>query len=182
MAHAMRGFCARRGSDFQAPDAVAAFAVVERLQGNATTDFGAPDLVPASDTRPLDATELRRLQALLSACWRAFDAAVESANGKPLRVGPRGGGRTLDGIVQHVLGAEAGYLSALGGKAPPSEGPRSPPEQTREAILKTMVASARGEIAPEGPRGGRRWPPRYFVRRDAWHVLDHMWELEDRLK
>ena len=22
--------------------------------------------------------------------------------------------------------------------------------------------------------------PRYFVRRAAWHVLDHAWELEDR--
>ena len=23
--------------------------------------------------------------------------------------------------------------------------------------------------------------PRYFVRRLAWHVLDHVWEIEDRL-
>ncbi len=22
---------------------------------------------------------------------------------------------------------------------------------------------------------------RYFVRRTAWHVLDHLWEIEDRL-
>jgi hypothetical protein len=25
------------------------------------------------------------------------------------------------------------------------------------------------------------WPPRYFVRRVAWHVLDHAWEIEDRI-
>ena len=30
--------------------------------------------------------------------------------------------------------------------------------------------------------GGARWTPRYFVRRAAWHVLDHAWELEDRLE
>ncbi len=167
---------------FQVPNAVSAFAVVERLKGNATTDFGAPDLAPTSDTQPLNDTELRRLRALLKACWRAFDAAVERANGKTLRVGPRGGGRTLDGVVQHVLGAEIGYLSGLGGKVSLSETPQPPLERTRQAILKALVASARGEIAAHGPRGGKRWPPRYFVRREAWHVLDHIWEIEDRLK
>jgi len=167
---------------FQVPNAVSAFAVVERLKGNATTDFGAPDLAPASDTQPLNDTELRRLRVLLKACWRAFDAAVARANGKTLRVGPRGGGRTLDGVVQHVLGAEIGYLSGLGGKVSRSETPQSPLERTRQAILKALVASAHGEIAAHGPRGGKRWPPRYFVRREAWHVLDHIWEIEDRLK
>jgi len=167
---------------FQVPKDVSAFVVVERLKGNATTDFGAPDLAPASDVQPLDDTELRRLQAILKACWRAFDAAVEMADGKTLRTGPRGGGRTLDGVVQHVLGAETGYLSQLGGKVSQSEASLSPPERTHQAILKTLAASAHGEIAAHGPRGGKRWPPRYFVRREAWHVLDHVWEIEDRLK
>jgi hypothetical protein len=31
-----------------------------------------------------------------------------------------------------------------------------------------------------GPRGGQRWSPRRFVRRAAWHILDHAWEIEDR--
>jgi hypothetical protein len=167
---------------FQAPNDVSAFVVVERLKGNATTDFGAPDLAPASDTQPLDDTELRRLQALLKACWRAFDAAVEMAKGKALRAGPRGGGRTLDGIVQHVLGAEMGYLSRLGGKVSQPESSPPSPGPIRQAILKTLETSARGEIAEYGPRGGKRWSPRYFVRREAWHVLDHIWEIEDRLK
>jgi hypothetical protein len=103
------------------------------------------------------------------------------AKGKALRAGPRGGGRTLDGVVQHVLGAERGYLSQLGGKVsqPDSSPPASGP--TRQAILKTLRASAHGEIAEYGPRGGKRWSPRYFVRREAWHVLDHIWEIEDRL-
>jgi hypothetical protein len=167
---------------FQAPNDVSALVVVERLKGNATTDFGAPDLAPASDAQPLDDAESRRLQALLKACWRAFDAAVEMAQGKALRTGPRGGGRTVDGIVQHVLGAEMGYLSALGGKAPQSGSTTPSPRPIRQAILKTLGASARGEIAEYGPRGGKRWSPRYLVRREAWHVLDHIWEIQDRLK
>lgn len=162
---------------FQLPRDISAFQVVERLQGNTTTDFGAPDVAPGSDAQPLDETELRRLQILLKACWRALDAAVERGRGKPLRTGPRGGGRQLDGIVEHVLGAEKAYLSQLGGKVSQSE---SLPA-VRQAILKTLTASADGEIAAIGPRGGKRWSPRYFVRRDAWHVLDHVWEIEDRV-
>ena len=163
---------------FQIPKDVSAFIVVERLKGNATTDFGAPDKAPAGDAEPLDDTELRRLQSILKACWRAFDTTVEKAKGKPLRKGPRGGGRTVTGIVEHVLGSEKSYLAQLGGKVSPTESA----EKTRQAILNTLKASAHGEIAAKGPRGGKRWSPRYFVRREAWHVLDHIWEIEDRLK
>ena len=59
---------------FHAPADVAAFVVVERLAGNTTTDFGAPDVAPSRDTRPVDDAELRRFQTLLRAYWRAFDA------------------------------------------------------------------------------------------------------------
>jgi hypothetical protein len=167
---------------FEIPGDISAFVVVEHLKGTATTDFGAPDIAPASDALPLDDPELQRLETILKACWRAFDAAVVMASGKVLRSGPRGGGRTLGGITQHVLGAETAYLSRLGGKALSSQDTPWSPEPVRQAILKTLTASAHGEIAPYGPRGGKRWLPRYFVRREAWHVLDHVWEIEDRLE
>jgi hypothetical protein len=167
---------------FQPPGAVTDLVVVERLNGNSTTDFGAPDLVPTRDTDPLDEPRLQRLQSILQACWLAFDSTVETNKGKALRTGPRGGGRTLAGILKHVLEAEAGYLSKLGGRVTPSEYSPLSPEPIRRAILDTLAASARGEIAPYGPRGGKRWPPRFFVRREAWHVLDHVWEIEDRLE
>src|SRR5215216_382419 len=57
---------------FRAPNDVSAFVVVERLKGNTTTDFGAPDLAPASDVHPLGDIEMRRQQAILRACWKAF--------------------------------------------------------------------------------------------------------------
>src|SRR4051812_11524381 len=74
--------------EFRAPADVSAFAVVERLEGNATTDFGAPDIGPSGDATPVDDSELRRFEAVLKACWRAFDAAAKKAAGKELRKGP----------------------------------------------------------------------------------------------
>src|SRR5438270_4173423 len=94
---------------FHAPADTSGLAVVERLEGNTTTDFGAPDVAPSSDAAPVDEAELRRLQDLLKACWTALDPATQAAHGKDLRKGPRGGGRDLSGIVRHVLEAEASY-------------------------------------------------------------------------
>jgi hypothetical protein len=87
--------------------------VVERLKGDATTDFGAPGVPPASDAAPVEEADLKRFQTLLEACWRTFDAAVEAGRGRELRKGPRGGGRELDGIVEHVR-PMASYLSRAG--------------------------------------------------------------------
>lgn len=168
---------------FKAPADESAFVVKERLKGNATTDFGAPDIAPSGDARPVNAEEVRRLQKLLKACWRAFNDTVKASAGKTLRKGPRGGGRDLKAIIQHVLGSDAGYLNQVGWKFRRNEAddPEDQLEQTRQAILSALDASARGEIPAKGPRGGIRWSPRYFVRRVAWHTLDHAWELEDRV-
>lgn len=167
---------------FKAPTDVSTFKVVERLEGTTSTDFGVPDVAPSDDTNPVDEAELKRFQALLKACWRTFDEVVAAAEGKELRKGPRGGGRDVDDIVQHVPEADKAYLSQVGWKAEPTEGagPSEELDRTRQAILSGLAASAQGEIAPRGPRGGVRWSPRYFVRRVAWHVLDHAWEIEDR--
>jgi hypothetical protein len=167
---------------YKAPENISTFKVIERLEGNATTDFGAPGLAPSNDTKPANSDELKNFQKLLKACWRAFDSAVKAATGRELRTGPRGGGRELEGIIQHVLGSDAGYLASLGWKLEQNDTKdlKKQLDQTREVILKALAASARGEIEAVGPRGGHRWKPRYFVRRIAWHVLDHAWEIEDR--
>lgn len=168
---------------FQPPADTSVFNVVERLEGTTTTDFGAPDKAPSSDTRPVSDAELSRLQSLLRAYWQAFDAAVQAATGKELRTGPRGGGRDLEGLVRHVLGAEQGYLARLAWKLKKREAERLDEElgRTRQAVLDALAAAARGELPARGPRGGVIWTPRYFVRRVAWHVLDHAWEIEDRV-
>jgi hypothetical protein len=169
--------------DFVPPNDPTAFAVVERLAGNSTTDFGAPDVAPARDAEPFGEAARERTEAILAAIWRAFDRVVQAAEGKELRKGPRGGGRERDGIVRHVLGADAAYLRRVGQKFSQDEGAPLDDElrRTREAIRAALAAGMRGEIPHQGPRGGALWTPRYFVRRVAWHTVDHLWEIEDRI-
>ncbi len=167
---------------FQAPEDVSAFVVKERLKGNATTDYGVPGLAPTIDSQSPGETELRRLQAILKACWRAFDGTIEAGQGKALRTGPRGGGRTLEAINDHVLESEKVYLATLGAKVSKPEASILSQDLTRKMILQSLIASVNGEFPTHGPRGGKRWSARYFVRRDAWHILDHVWEIEDRLE
>jgi hypothetical protein len=171
------------GIAFAAPTSPASLVVVERLAGGSGTDFGVPELSPADDMRAMNEEELRGAEHLLRACWQAFDAAAEAAKGKMLRVGPRGGGRDLDGMVDHVVSAERSYVARLGWRwgQPPPEEPAERAQQVREAALLALGAAARDELPKRGPRGGVIWTPRYFVRRAAWHVLDHAWELEDRI-
>jgi hypothetical protein len=168
---------------FEPPVTIAAFNVVERLPGNATTDFGAPDMAPTADSKPIDEAEQQRFQSLLTASWQAFDAAVQAAEGKELRQGPRGGGRDLEGIVHHILEADMSYLSRLAWKykRPKGVALKEEVEQARVTMLNALAAAARGETPATGPRGGVVWRPRYFVRRVAWHLLDHLWEIEDRV-
>jgi hypothetical protein len=157
--------------------------VSERLRGSSTTDFGAPGMAPAVDAKTLDQAGLGRSERVLEACWESFDAAVRAAKGKSLSTGPRGGGRNLEKLIEQVIGADGAYMSGLGWKvrrpARAKESQRL--EQVRAAILGGFREAAAGGIPAVGPRGGRHWSARYFVRRVAWHVLDHAWEIEDRL-
>ena len=181
IAYAPRYATALRGTrlGFKAPSGPSKLDVAERLKGDATTDFGAPSIAPKADTRPIDDAEVRRLGSILKACWRTFDRDVEAARGKTLAKGPRGGGRDLSKIVDHVTDADGGYVRMLGWKVEP--GPRGTQiDRTRAAVLDALATTAVEGPPPPGPRGGKRWLPRYFVRRVAWHVLDHAWEIEDR--
>lgn len=168
---------------FQVPTDTSAFKIIERLEGDMTTDFGAPGKAPKHDAKTVDDDELKRFQLLLQASWQAFDLAARAALGKELRKGPRGGGRDLDKIIQHVLGADGGYLAQLGWKLKLDKGVdlRTALDQTHQAILHALTVAAHGELPERGPKGGIHWSPRYFVRRSAWHVLDHAWEIEDRI-
>jgi hypothetical protein len=166
---------------FVAPKDLSQLLVVERLPGTATTDFGAPGVAPTVDRdRSCTAAEVKRFEKILRAGWRAFDQTVASAHGRTLATGPRGGGRSLEAILTHVMDADVGYLNAVGWKAPKAARSAEQLESLREAILAALEASATGKIPSRGPRGGTRWSARYFVRRVAWHVMAHAWEIERR--
>ncbi len=160
---------------FTVPARRSALRVKERLEGDATTDFGAPSIAPAADGRRLPEAELVRQTAILRAAWEALGAAAQAAEGAELRKGPRGGGRELDAIVSHVLESDRAYLGRLwAGLRLPSDDATT----LHKAILGALGSRARGEPAPA--TRGKIWSPRYFVRRSAWHALDHAWEIEDR--
>jgi hypothetical protein len=163
---------------FEVPKDPSALTVVERLPGTATTDFGAPDVPPSMDAEAVSGADLRRFATLFRACWRAFDRAAGAAENVELTKGPRGGGRDLEKIVDHVFGSDESYLSMIGAKVPRG-GPEGRADRVRRAVLDALDVAVR-EGVPQGPRGGKRWTPRYFVRRSAWHALDHAWEIEDR--
>jgi hypothetical protein len=152
------------------------FDVVERVPGSATTDFGAPGVVPALDLDPLKKAKAERLATLVEACWEVFDHIVAGAPAE-LRKGPRGGGRDRDKIVDHVLGAEIGYASKIGlRQRQPTFDDAGAVKAHRAAILEALRTAPRGKWA----KGDRGWPPRYAARRIGWHAMDHAWEIEDR--
>lgn len=164
------------------PRKVSDLRVEERLEGNATTDFGAPGAISRWDQRAVDDAEAKRLAGIIKACWERFDQVADAAAGRSLRKGPRGGGRSLDKMRGHVVEAEAGYLSALGGKLGDMKDAETRSAQVHRGLLEAVSGRIAGQIPSTGARGGERWPPSYAVRRAAWHVLDHAWELEDRLE
>ncbi len=172
-------------TDFAAPEDASVFDVVERLKGGGATDFGVPSQPARSDDDAVGGAELERLAAILRACWSAFDRAAGEADGVELRKGPRGGGRDLAKITEHMVGADESYLRQLGARPATRGGDESAADGwpvLREAIVQTLRLRARGD-EPENPTKVKtRWSPRYFVRRAAWHVLDHAWEVEDRAK
>lgn len=147
------------------------FEVVERIPGSATTDYGVPGFPAKNERRTPAPAEVARLCGLVETCWRYFDHVTAGAP-EALRKGPRGGGRDRDKIVEHVLGAESEYGKAIGIRQKmPAISDVAGIKAFRKAILDAMSAGAAGE----------KWPVAYFARRAGWHVLDHAWEIEDRI-
>jgi hypothetical protein len=148
--------------------------VLARVEGNATTDFGAPGAVAPGDDLELTAAEAEQLAALMEAAWTVFTRVAAAAPAE-LRKGPRGGGRDRDAVVAHVVEAERAHARSLGLKIAPLD----PADRAAVAGMRTALSSA-VRAAPTQPPPGR-WPSRYAVRRVVWHVLDHAWEIEDRI-
>ena len=138
-----------------------AFTVMERVKGNATTDFGAPGVPTEAEFRTTTAKQRERHAIITEACWTYLDRVVARAP-RGLRKGPRGGGRDRDKMYAHVLDAEVGYAPAIGLR------------------LKAPDRKALSELFRD-PIEDTKWPVTYAMRRIAWHALDHAWEIEDRL-
>jgi hypothetical protein len=142
---------------------------VERVTGDATTDFGAISKNGPGDDEPFTPAEAERQISLMTAAWKLFDEA-SATSPEELRKGPRGGGRDRDKMIGHLLDSEAAYARKLGVKhKPPAVGDAD------------AIGALRDEIT-EAVRNNESngWTARYAVRRITWHVLDHLWEMHDR--
>jgi hypothetical protein len=160
-------------ADVPGPDGV--LAITERHEGLAkNADFGALGEIAPSETKPLSADDAARQAALLAAAWAAFDAAAAIAPAL-LRKGPRGGGRDTAQIIEHVLGAEGMYARKMG--LPRDQSAEGGPD-AGAVLRQRIIAALRDPALVVTPPTG--WPLRTAVRRMAWHVLDHLWEIEDK--
>jgi len=168
------------GVPFQPPGDRGGLAVVDRLAGTAGTEFGAPSVHLPGDDEPLAAEELERHAAILRAGWAAFEAVAALYAGDELRKGPRGGGRDLPKIAEHVRGADEAYLVKLGSRPPKDPAGPAPLEELHAAALAALQARALGLPVPNASRAVSLWTPRWYVRYATWHWLDHAWEIEDR--
>jgi hypothetical protein len=146
-------------------------------------DFGTLHEVAPSEHLPLTAEAGARFAALLEAEWAGFDE-VAGAAPERLRKGPRGGGRDTAQIVTHVRDAEAMYVRKMG--LPRDNplwratggGPGSAPADLTPALRAWIASALRTPASVVTPPKG--WPLRFAARRIGWHVLDHLWEIEDK--
>jgi hypothetical protein len=155
-----------------APDEL---VVVERLPGDANTAWGVPSVLAAADTRPIDATTAQRHVALLRASWDTLEEVVV-ASPAHLRKGPRGGGRDQDKIRRHVIEAERAYARKIGVRHTPFE----VDDQSALKAMREEIAAVLSKPSPGDSLVAGGWNASYAVRRIAWHVVDHIWEIEDR--
>ncbi len=152
------------------------FEVVERLKGSGSTEFGVLDKPPGADFDKITALSAGRQAALLQASWELLDDIAAHAPAA-LRKGPRGGGRDRDKVVEHVIASEAGYAHRIGIRKDPKTSDLSPAAVHSRRVQIIALLSAASDGAPLIEKG---WPTRYAVRRFAWHVLDHAWEIADK--
>lgn len=155
----------RYGAVVSGPFTSGPLEVIAVLDGTATTDFGAPDAQGPWDESGVDPTSMVHQGRLLRDCWSYFDDVLASAP-SGLRKGLRGGGRDRDAVADHVRESERTYCSKMGVRVPP----RTPWPEQREIVESALRAGSTGAT----------WPSSYALRRVAWHVLDHAWEIEDR--
>jgi hypothetical protein len=149
--------------------------VVDQLGGGGVTDFGVPAQIHKIEREPIDETEVNRQLELLKACW-IFFGSVRNIVSAELRKGPRGGGRDRDPIVDHVIQSDRGYARQIGVRTPAFDAfDDSAVAEHHEAVFAAIPGLRHG--LPESEKG---WPVRYAIRRMAWHILDHAWEMEDK--
>jgi hypothetical protein len=154
---------------------VGAFDVVERVPGSSSTDFwGVPHVPSEIEREVLSSADLERRLDLLRACWAEFDEVSGGAG--DLRRGARSAGRTRAQIIRHVHANEPDQYSRKVEVRTPIEMVFTPDGLATHRLAYLDAIRA---YNAEG-RPARNWPIQFLIRRTANHVMDHLWEIEDR--
>src|SRR6478736_2324062 len=164
---------ARLGSELEDQDGL---EIIGRYPGVGSTDYWGISFAPSPlDRDPFDAPTFDRQVRLLRAVWAEFDETAARVSAE-LRPGPRGGGRSRDVIIRHVLGNEGRDFSR-----------RVQAESGLDDLLTPgglahhrdrYVEAMRAWYQDGKPLG--KWTIPYLLRHTAYHALDHTWEMQDR--
>jgi hypothetical protein len=159
-------------------DAAGELEIVEDHVGVGSTDFWGISFAPSSfEQEPMPEDELERKLTLLQAAWRFFDDVAVRVAPEMLK-GPRGGGRTRDEIVRHVLvNEQVDLVRKVGVDIPPGEDrtPKGLRVHRADYLDALRDFNAEGKMAR-----GRNWTIALLLRHTAFHALDHAWEMEDK--
>ena len=150
--------------------------IIGRYPGTGSTDFWGISFAPSPlDREPFDAPTFDRQVRLLRAAWDEFDDTASRVSAE-LRPGVRGGGRSRDQIVRHVLANEGGDFSRRVNAKSELEDLLTPGGLAHHRDR--YVDAMRGWYAEGKPLG--KWTIPYLLRHTAYHTLDHAWEMKDR--
>jgi len=150
--------------------------IIGRYPGVGSTDFWGISFAPSPlDREPFDAPKFDRQVRLLRAAWAEFDETAARVSAE-LRPGVRGGGRSRDQIIRHVLANEGEDFSRRVQAKSELVDLLTPSglAQHRDRFVEAMRAWYK-EGKPLG-----KWTIPYLLRHTAYHVLDHTWEMQDR--
>jgi hypothetical protein len=151
-------------------------AIIGRYPGVGSTDFWGISFAPSPlDREAFDAPTFDRRARLLRAAWAEFDETAAGVSAE-LRLGVRGGGRSRDQIVRHVLVTEGADFARRVKVGTELEDLLTPDGLARHRDR--FVEAMRAWYAEARPLGN--WTIPYLLRHAAYHVLDHTWEMQDR--
>jgi hypothetical protein len=158
--------------------AAGALELVEDHVGVGSTDFWGISFAPSSfEQEPMGADELDRKLRLLDAAWRYFDDVAARVSAE-LQKGPRGGGRSRDEIIRHVINWERADLARKVGVVQTADEVLTP---AGVGVHRKAFSAAIRDYNAQGTLGrGRNWTMALLVRHTAYHALDHAWEMEDK--
>jgi hypothetical protein len=130
------------------------------------------------DWKPLSEADIERSAQLLVISRTELLAAVQGVDEHTLNLKPPDERWSLNGILNHVGGAEWWYLDRLGLGFPRIEVPEAPFERlqvVRAHLVRTFpkLAGSRQVVGI----AGEFWSPRKLIRRAIWHERDHTFHI-----